>query len=120
MNPLSPERDSGGRGHSRLFAGSAAIQRIRGLSAHNSQSQVRRSQAQGFSRTGARRGDDCPRALAIIKSAGEAMRKLMIALFMLLLLVFTNGCVYVLDLATRVVPAKGPTAEEIMQAQAEK
>lgn len=48
------------------------------------------------------------------------MRKLMIALFMLLLLVFTNGCVYVLDLATRVVPAKGPTAEEIMQAQAEK
>lgn len=48
------------------------------------------------------------------------MRKLMIALFMLLLLVFANGCAYVSGSAVPVVPAKGPTAEEIMQEQAEK
>ena len=48
------------------------------------------------------------------------MRKLMIALFMLLLLVFANSCAYVPGSADPVVPAKVPTAEEAMQAQAEK
>ena len=48
------------------------------------------------------------------------MRKLVIALFMLLPFVFANGCAYVSGSAGPVVPAKGPTAEEIMQAQAEK
>lgn len=48
------------------------------------------------------------------------MRKLMIALFILFPFVFANGCAYVPGSAVPVVPAKGPTAEEIMQAQAEK
>ncbi|WP_146106364.1 hypothetical protein [Desulfobulbus oralis] len=48
------------------------------------------------------------------------MRKLMIALFMLLPFVFANGCAYVPGSADPVVPTKGPTAEESMQEQAEK
>ena len=51
------------------------------------------------------------------------MRKLVIALFMLLLFVFANGCAYVPGLAAPVVPTKDlsdQTEEESMQAQAEK
>ena len=48
------------------------------------------------------------------------MRKLIIALFILLPFVFANGCAYVSGSADPVVPEKGPTAEEAMQAQAEK
>ena len=51
------------------------------------------------------------------------MRKLVIALFILLLFVFANGCAYVPDLAAPVVPTKDlsdQTEEESMQEQAEK